>query len=92
MLPLSKRPVKSHFSCRVIDKIFQKQTKACQCDQNDLSSESSDISIDLSSSEHSLPPLLTDTDLSDFSDHEISDSNYSGENLKLNHLYNDMEA
>ena len=70
----------------MIDKIFQKQTQNCQCDNNDLSSE---ISFDLSASEHSLPPSLTDTDVSDFSD---QDSTYSEEDLMMDHLYNDMNT
>ena len=70
----------------MFDKIFQKQTQNCQCD---LSPESSEISCDQSASEHSFPPSLTDTDVSDFSDQE---STYSEEDLIINHLYNEMNT
>ena len=86
-----KGQLKDHFSCKVIDK-FQKETKACQCDKNDASSESSHLSYDLSSNEGSLPPLLTNTELSEYSDYEISDNDCSREDLMLDNLYVDMEA
>ena len=96
-----KGQLKDHFSCQVIDKIFQKQTQNCQCDP---SSESSEINFDQSDSEHSFPPSLTDTDVSDFSDQNSTyseedlmrfsdhDSTYSEEDLMINHLYDDMNT
>ena len=86
-----KGQLKDHFSCQIIDQIFQKQTQNCQCEV--LSPESSEISFgqfdddddndednddddddDDGQFDQSLPPSLTDTDESEFSD---QDSTYS---------------
>ena len=67
-----KGQLKDHFSCQIIDQIFQKQTQNCQCEV--LSAESSEISFGQFDDDQSLPPSLTDTDESEFSD---QDSTYS---------------
>ena len=38
-----KGQLKDHFSCQIIDQIFQKKTQKCQCEV--LSAESSEISF-----------------------------------------------
>ena len=64
--------LKDHFSCQIIDQIFQKQTQNCQCEV--LSPESSEISLGQFDDDQSLPPCLNDTHESEFSD---QDSTYS---------------
>lgn len=57
-----KGPLTHHYSCQIIDRIFDKETITCHCKAVDTSSES------LS------PLLLTDSDSnSDSSDYEISE-------------------
>ena len=80
-----KGQLKDHFSCQVIDQIFQKQTQNCQCDV--LSPESSEISFgqfdddddddDDGQFDQSLPPSLTDTDESELSDQDSTSSTSS---------------
>ena len=67
-----------------------------------MSPETSEINFEQSNSEHSFPPSLTDTDLSDFSDQNSTyseedlmrfsdhDSTYYEEDLMINHLYDDI--
>ena len=76
-----KGQLRDHFSCQIIDKIFQKQTQKCQCEV--LSSESSKISFgpindnnnvseesnddDHGHVQHSSSSSLTDTEESEWS-------------------------
>ena len=73
-----KGQLKDHFSCQIIDKLFQKKTQQCQCEV--LSAESSEISFGQFTDEDDdndkvdddrdddgqfnqpSPPFLTDTD------------------------------
>ena len=79
-----KGQLKDHFSCQIIDQIFQKKTQKCQCEV--LSAESSEISFGQFTDEDDdndeddddgdddgqfnqpSPPFLTDTDESEWSD------------------------
>ena len=70
-----KGQLKDHFFCQIVDQIFQNQTQNCQCEV--LSPESSEISFgqfddddddDDCQFDQSLPPSLTDTDESEWSD------------------------
>ena len=82
MYPCLKGQLRDHFSCQIIDQIFQKKTHKCQYEV--LSEESSEISFgpfddddsvsdesnddDNGQVEHSSSSSLTDTEESEWSD------------------------
>ena len=55
-----KGQLRDHFSCQIIDKIFQKQTQKCQCEV--LSAESSEISFGLFDDNDSVSEESNDDD------------------------------
>lgn len=79
-----KGQLKDHFSCQIIDQIFQKKTQKCQCevlsaesseiifsqfdDNDDDNDESNGDDNDDSQFNQSSPPSLTDTEESEWSD------------------------
>ena len=64
-----KGQLKDHFSCQIIDQIFQKRTQKCQCE--DWSADSSEISFgsfedESSQLDNSSSPSVTDTEESEW--------------------------